>query len=295
MYEKEAVRRRRAVLVGLVLASLALLTFFFGDSVPSGLRAVQRGVQVVFSPIEEGASRALKPFRDVAGWTGDVWEAKSENDRLTGEVSDLRRDLARAETDRRDLEQLRALARLPRRDGYPGGTDPVTARVIARSPTVWYSKVKIDRGTGDGVENDQPVVTGDGLVGKVSQVTGGSAVVTLITDDSSSVSAQVMPDGSGGVVKPETGKPEDLLLDFIQRGRKIRKGAVVVTSGNTSSDLESLFPRGIPIGRVRRVDPNEVALYQRIHITPFADTRRMDFVQVLTKRPRAEGTEVSAR
>jgi rod shape-determining protein MreC len=295
VYEKEAVRRRRAVLIGLVLASLGLLTFFFGDSVPSGLRAVQRGVQVVFSPIEEGASRALKPFRDLAGWTGDVWEAKAENDRLIGEVAHLRRDLARAETDRRDLEQLRALVRLPRRGGYPGDTNPVTARVIARSPTVWYSKVKIDKGSGDGIRNDQPVVTGDGLVGRISQVTGGSAVVTLITDDSSAVSAQVMPDGSGGVVKPETGKPEDLLLDFIQRGRKIRKGAVVVTSGSTSSDLESLFPRGIPIGRVRRVDPNEVTLYQRIHITPFADTRRMDFVQVLTQRPRSEGTEVSAR
>ncbi len=295
MYEKGAVRRRQAVLVVLVLASLGLLTFFFGDSVPGGLRAVQRGVQVVFSPIEEGASRALKPFRDLAGWTGDVVDAKSENERLVGEVSGLRRQLARVQTDRRELEQLRDFAGLPRRSGYPDGLNPVTARVIARSPTVWYSKVKINQGTGDGVEVDQPVITGDGLVGRVSQATGGSAVVTLITDDASSVSAQVMPDGSGGVVKPETGKPDDLLLDFVQRGRKIKKGAMVVTAGSTSSELESLFPRGIPIGRVRRVDSGEVELYQRVHITPFADARRMDMVQVLTRRPPPREAEMSAR
>ncbi len=64
------------------------------------------------------------------------------------------------------------------------------------------------------------------------------------------------------------------------------EGTTVVTSGFTSSRVESLFPRGIPIGRVTHADLNEIELYQRVHIRPFADLRRMDFVQVLTARGR---------
>jgi rod shape-determining protein MreC len=58
----------------------------------------------------------------------------------------------------------------------------------------------------------------------------------------------------------------------------------VNTSGFTSSRLESLFPRGIPIGRVSKVDFNELETYQRVHVKPFADLRQIDIVQVLTRR-----------
>ena len=68
----------------------------------------------------------------------------------------------------------------------------------------------------------------------------------------------------------------------------------MVTSGFTSSRVESLFPRGIPIGRVTKVDLDEVELYQRVHIKPFADLRRLDYVQVLTKRPTTEQAGVLA-
>ena len=67
----------------------------------------------------------------------------------------------------------------------------------------------------------------------------------------------------------------------------MRKGATVVTSGWRSSRLESLFPRGIPIGRVTRVDSDERELYQRVHLRPFADLRELDVVEVLTRRPAA--------
>ena len=80
----------------------------------------------------------------------------------------------------------------------------MTARVIARSPTVWYSGIKIDKGSSDGIRVNQPVIAAGsdpnsdevgGLVGKVTSVTGGTAEVTLITDASIGVGAQVMPVG----------------------------------------------------------------------------------------------------
>jgi rod shape-determining protein MreC len=97
-----------------------------------------------------------------------------------------------------------------------------------------------------------------------------------------------MPNGATGIVRPEVGNPNDLLLDFVQKGKRITEGTTVVTSGFASDRVHSLFPRGIPIGRVTKVNLDEIDLYQRVHIRPFADLRRTDYVQVLTRRPTAQ-------
>jgi rod shape-determining protein MreC len=288
VFDKRVIRRRRAALAIFLGLSVALVTAYFGESGNGVLHALQRGAQEALAPIETGASRALKPVRDLFGWVGDTVDAKDENEELRNEVEDLRRDLAQAQTAQRDARQLRGLVGLQRQDGFPQGTEPVTARVIARSPTVWYSSLKIDKGSSDGVRVDQPVIAAGGLAGKVTRVTGGNAEVTLITDAESAVSAQVMPEGANGIVKPEVGNPDDLLLDFVERGRRVTEGTTVVTSGFTSERVRSIFPRGIPIGRVTEVDLDEIELYQRVHIKPFADLRRLDFVQVLTRRPQGQ-------
>ena len=285
--DRKTIRRRRAVLAGLVFCSVALLTVWFGEPFGGALHTIQRGAQEVLSPIQTGASRALKPVRDAVAWTGDTIKAKGENERLRDEVGRLRRDLAVAQTTRRDAEQLAGFADIARGEAFPSNAEPVTARVIARSPTVWWSSVQINKGSGDGIRVDQPVITGDGLAGKVTSTTGGTATVRLITDERSSVSAQVMPAGADGIVRPEVGNPNDLLLDFVEKGSRIKAGQTVVTSGFAASrGLESLFPRGIPVGRVKKVDHSELDIYQTLHIEPFAELKRMDFVQVLTA-PRA--------
>jgi len=290
MYDRKVVRRRRAALAVFVALSVAILTAYFGESGGGFLHTFQRGAQEAFAPIETGAGRALKPVRDLFGWAGDTFEAKDENDELRAEVERLRRALAGAETARRDAAELKSLVGLGRQEGFPQGTEPVTARVIARSPTVWYSSVKIDKGSSDGVEVDQPVIApGGGLAGKVTSVTGGNAVVTLITDVSVGVGAQVMPAGAAGVVRPEVGDPRDLLLDLVHGGR-VTDNAIVVTSGFRTDEGESLFPRGIPIGEVTKVDLDEVEIYQRVHLRPYADLRDMDIVQVLTRKPPAAQT-----
>ncbi|MBX5469089.1 MAG: rod shape-determining protein MreC [Thermoleophilaceae bacterium] len=280
MYDRKVVRRRRAVLATFVGLSLALLTVYFGESAGGALHAIQRGAQAVFSPVEAGVSKVLKPFRDIAGWTGDVLHAQGENKTLRKELAELRLQASQGQLAQRDAAELRGLLGLPRSDGFPV-TRRVTARITARSPQVWYSTVQIDKGRSDGIRVNQPVLAANGLAGKITQVGGGSAQVTLITDGSSNVSAMVVPDGASGIVRPEVGNPNDLLLDYIQKGRDIKRGETVVTSGFASSKLESLFPRGIPIGRVTRVEPGELDLYRRVHITPFADLRRMNYVQVI--------------
>ena len=298
MHDRKAIRRRRAGFAVFLALSIAILTAYFGESGGGFFHALQRGAQETFAPIETGANRALKPVRDLFGWIGDTVDAKDKNERLEREVEELRSELAKSRTAQRDARQLRGLVGLHDEQGFPEGTRPVAARVIARSSNVWYSSIKIDKGSSDGVRIDQPVIaasSGDagpmdgGLAGKITRVTDGNAEVTLITDASIGVGAQVMPAGAAGVVRPEVGDPRDLLLDLVHGGR-VTNNAIVVTSGFKTAVGDSLFPRGIPIGRVTDVDLGEVEIYQRVHLRPFADLRRIDIVQVLTRKPRGTQT-----
>lgn len=293
MFDSKVIRRRRAALAVFVVLSIGMLTAYFGESGGGVLHTFQRGAQEAFAPLETGASRALKPVRDLFGWFGDTWEAKGENEELRDEVAELRERLAAAGTARRDARELRGLIGLTEADTFPEGTEEVGARVILRSPTVWYSTIKIDKGSGDGLREDQPVIADGGLIGKLTNVTGGTSEVTLITDASSAVSAQVNPNGATGVVRPVVGDPNDLLLDLIPRGRRVTEGTDVVTSGFASDRFQSLYPRGIPIGRVKEVDVAELEELQRVHIEPFADIRAVDYVQVLTDR--GAGTQAVVR
>jgi rod shape-determining protein MreC len=284
MYDRKVVRRRRAALAVFVVLSIAILTAYFGESSGGLFHTLQRGAQEAVAPVETGASRALKPVRDFFGWAGDTIDAKDQNADLKKEVQQLRGQLAQAETGLRDAGQLKALDSLRSENYFPQSTAPVTARVIARSATVWYSTLKIDKGSDDGLRVNQPVIAAGGLIGKLTSVTGGTSEVRLITDGQSVVSAQVFPAGVTGVVRPEVGNPEDLLLEHVESGRRVTENTLVITSGFTSSKTESLFPRGIPIGRVTKVDLDELETYQRVHVKPFADLRRIDVVQVLTRR-----------
>jgi rod shape-determining protein MreC len=283
VYDKQVVRRRRAVLALLVGLSIIMLTGYFGESTGGPLHRFQSGVQTIFSPIEAGASRAFQPIRNLAGWFGDVFDAKGENKKLKSDLADARTELAKTQTLVRDDAQLRKLVGLDEQIGIPEG-DRVTGRVISKSPTAWYSTVQIDVGSGDDVKVDQPVIDGDGLVGKVTQVTGGTATVTLMTDSSSSVSAMIAPDGAQGQVQPSVGDPEQMTLQFLQKGYTIKEGEKVVTSGFTSGKLDSIYPRGIPIGEVTNVKSDDLELYRQVRVKPYVDFKRLDYIQVITTK-----------
>jgi rod shape-determining protein MreC len=287
VYRKQ-VRRRRAVLVLLIVAALVLLSTQFSERESGPLHSMQRAVASVFGPMEEGATRALKPARDLVDWFDETFNARGENDDLRSEVQDLRTQVARAQSAEGENEQLRKLLGLDRQ-GTLAGYTPVTARVIGRSPTVWYSTVTIDKGSTAGVKVNDPVVTGDGLAGRITDVTGGTAEVTLVTDNRSAVSARVLPAGPDGVAEPEVGNPSDLLLDFIDKDQAIHQGQMVVTAGWSNGTISSAYPPGIPIGKISDTAVGEQQTFQRVHVTPFADIRGLDFVQVATGGPKRPG------
>ncbi len=287
MYDK-TVRRRRAALLLLVACSLILLTAYFGESSGGALHGVQRGTSAVLNPVQEGASRALKPVRDLFGWFGDTLAAKGQVAELRAERDRLRTEALRNESLLRDNKRLSSLLEL---DGALGldAMAPKTGRVIFQSPTVWYATIRVDKGSDDGVRVGHPVINEEALIGRVTQVFGGSAQVTLITDTTMKVPARAGPRAVFGIVEPSSaGNPTDLVMRFAPPGARLSPGDRVLTRGTEPEDRrESLYPAGLPIGEITHI-VNEGTDTQQIHLRPFADMRSLDFVQILT-RPRGSG------
>jgi rod shape-determining protein MreC len=283
VYDK-TVRRRRAVLGLLVASSLILLTAYFGESAGGGLHSIQRGVLDVVSPVQEGASRVLKPVRDLFGWAGDTLDAKGQLKDVRKERDALRQELVQTQGKLRESAQLRDQQVLNSEHDLTDNA-PVRARVIAKDPNLWFDQVTIDQGTSSGIQRDQAVVNGQGLVGRVTFVSGSTAIVTLITNHTTKIGGTVSESGIQGLVEVEQGHPTDLVLNNLSSKDELSGGQLVVTSGTTSTVGRdpSPYPRDIPIGRITRVD--DVGTDdQQAHLAPFADLRRLDLVEVLTKR-----------
>ena len=277
MYRKQ-VRRRRAILALLILGSFALLTITYGQ----GSNGLQLGVSTIFSPFQSVADRALKPARDLVNWFDETFDAKGENSKLQAEVETLRAQAVGAKAATAENKQMKKLLELNESGDIPGGYETVAGHVIARSPTVWYADVTIDVGSGDGVAAGDPVVNGDGLVGTVTAVTGGSAQVELIADGQSAVSAKVVPGGAQGLIRAEVGNPGALILDFIDTEELVHKGQDVVSAGWRAQGISSGYPPNLPIGEITKASIERQEAQQQVRVRPFADLRNLDLVEVLT-------------
>jgi rod shape-determining protein MreC len=277
VYDK-TVRRRRALLVLLVVLSLLLLTAYFGESPNGRLHGVQRGFLTVVSPLQDGANSALKPVRNLFGWFGATLHAKSQLSQARRQAERLRRELVADQAEKRGYRQLLALYHLDQLS--VGAYHPVTATVVGKTPNIWYSTVNIDEGSSKGIRVNDPVVNGEGLVGKVATVVSDGAQVDLITDSSMGVSARIGSSNATGILEPKVGDPQDLLLQYLPANSQALPQEYVVTSGTVASPDESLYPPGIVIGQVTSV--NEESAYKSVNVQPAVNLRNLDVVQVLT-------------
>jgi rod shape-determining protein MreC len=279
------------VLVVLVVISLLLLTDYFGESSSSPLHRVQRGIVAVLSPVQSGASTVFSPVSDVANWVSTTLHAKTQRDQLKRQLQAADQQLANYKTQAVQnayLSKQLHLAQSVGLDRY----NPVAANVIGRDPSLWYQTVEVDAGSGDGVSINDPVTGDGGLVGKVTEVTGSSSIVTLITNASSNeqfgVTATVAdpPIGDTGVLEPAVGNPNQMVLQDLPNRAQITPGMQVVTAGYkdpSNPQLDSLYPPGILIGTVAGFDPNELLNSGQVPVTPTANVRTFTSVQILTK------------
>jgi rod shape-determining protein MreC len=274
---RRRVLQRRLVAVVLVLLSLGLLTLYFREADNGFVHGVQDGALRVVSPLQEGSARAIEPFRDGWNWVADLFHAKSENERLENEVDTLRAAVAEELATRAENDELRALLEMQRARIFPDDVEFITARVIARSTTAWYSTVTIDIGSDDGVRRFDAVVNGQGLVGRVESVNATASQVQLLTDQQSYVDAMVVPSQAEGLAAGSvTGS---MSLQYVDKSEAVKKGQFVVTSGREGS----IFVRGIPIGEIESVGAQEVELYQNVTLRPAVDFRKLDIVMVVRR------------
>jgi rod shape-determining protein MreC len=267
------------VLALLIVGSFALLTITYGQ----GSNGVQRGVTAVFSPISSILDRALKPARDLINWVDETFDARGRNHKLEEELEVARKQAVGGKAALAENAEYRALLKLDKSGAIPSGYETVTGRVIGLSPTVWFSDVMIDVGSGDGVGLNDPVVNGQGLVGQVTAVTGSTSKVRLISDHSSAVAVRVVPTGIQGIVKPTVGEPNRLVLSFLNSDKHVHKGESVVTAGwHDGEGIESHFPPNIPVGELIKASIFEQEAQERANVRPYAELRNLNTLQVLT-------------
>ena len=176
-------------------------------------------------------------------------------------------------------ERLRKLFKLQQEMEEP----LVAAQVVGKDPSPWFQSVLLDKGRDDGVEEGQPVINPEGIVGIVVEATSHFAKVMLITDPNSAVDAIIQKSRARGII--EGGASGFCVLNFVLRKHEVAEGDAVVSSG-----MDGVFPKGLPIGKVAAIVKREAGIFQEVSVIPYVDFERLEEVLVV---PRSQGEKPS--
>ena len=275
---------RRAIVVGLVIVALALVTISFRSPTSGALHDVQGAGSTALRPFQIGATRIAQPFRDGYDWVASVSSAKSENAHLKRELRELRLEAIHNRASALKAQQLQRLLHFKQGATFPNDFRAVNAEVTSFPSNAFTHSLEIAAGSSAGVRLNSPVVSGDGLVGIVSDVQPQAAVVTLLTDPSTFVAARDIQTQVRGMV--HTGPGGTLILDQVPKQLRVKEGDVLVTDGTHNARYRDLYPYGIPIGRVNSVNATDTATFLQVQVQPFANLGSLDAVAVLVpKKP----------
>ncbi len=275
---------RRVVLTVLVLGALALLTISFRSPTAGALHDAQGLLSSGLRPFQTAAGRVARPFRDAYDYVDGLASAKSENARLRREVRQLRSEELANKALAAKAAALESLLKYEQGNTYPKGYRPVNAAVISFPGGPFTQQIAIDAGSRQGIRLNTPVVSGDGLIGRVTNVFSRSSVVTLLTDSNSYVSARDLQTGVRGLIRH--GQGNTLILDQVAKQVVVTKGDELVTDGTRDPRYPDLYPYGIPIGKVSSVGIQDTASFLQVQVQPYASLGSLDSVAALvaTKR-----------
>lgn len=247
----------RARLAFFSFLAVALLVV---DSRVKALETIRLGVGVVLYPIQQ----ALLVPRDVVARVGDYFTTVAnltrENDALKRAALEHALLVQQAQNLAAENAQLRRLAGLRERLG----ASAVTAQVLYESRDRFTSKIVLDRGAQDGIVAGSPVLDGVGVVGQVTRVFALTAEVTLLTDKDQVIPVQILRNGLRGVAYGGV-DAGSLELRFMPANADIVQGDQVVTSG-----LDGVYPPGLPVAIVARVERNVKDQFARVVLAPSA-------------------------
>jgi rod shape-determining protein MreC len=237
--------------------------------------------QLKYEPVGAALMWVLRPLQmaahGTANWVVGIQENyltmtgfKAENERLRRRIQELeveRHRLLEADAVNRKLQQL-----LEFRSQLP--SKAVTASIIANSASSWFQGCILDKGSADGVQKDMAVVTPLGVVGKVVSVTKRSAKVILLTDANSGIDVLVQRTRSRGIVSGSL--DNGTVLKYMKRSEDVQVGDRLITSG-----VDGVFPKGLMVGTVIKVNKQHLGLFQSVEVLPAVQSSRVEEVLVV--------------
>jgi rod shape-determining protein MreC len=263
----------------LVLAALTLLTISFRSPTSGALHDLQGAGSSALRPFQIAASRVAQPFRDAYNYFDGLANAKSENAKLKKELAEAR------SAEILNLEKVQQFPQIARAAHYaegptfPNGYRSVTGRVISASSSPFARSLVITAGSNLGIQTESPVVSGNDLVGLVSNVFPDTAVVTLLSDPQTIVPAVDLETNARGVV--HTNGAGGLSLDQVAKQLPVAAGNHIVTLGTIDPRYPDLYPYGIPIGRVTSAHATDTSSFLQVELQPYVDLSSLQAVSVL--------------
>ena len=270
---------RRLVLAVLVLVALALLTISFRSPTAGALHDLQGYGASALRPFQIAATRVARPFRDAYNYLDGLTSAKSQNSKLEAEVQRYRAEALRNAAAVKQNDELQALLKFEQGSRYPQDYRAVNASVVSFPSGTYSHQIVIDAGKDSGIHLNTPVVSADGLVGKVTQVGPSTAVVTLLTDPDSAVPARDLKTKVSGLLRH--GQGSTLILDRVAKEQIVDKGDWIVTRGTVDRRYPDEYPYGIPIGRVVSVGTSDIASFLTVEVQPLAKLDSLEVVAAL--------------
>lgn len=262
-------KRQRSILLAalLLIGALALLTY--GLSRPSETGVLRKLVLGVAAPVQHLLNVPLQGLNNV--WKRYLFLVglEEENRRLHREKDRLGEQLNRYREGYLESQRLQKLLEL--KDAFPRRT--VVARVIDRGRVSLFKTLLIDKGTAEGLRVGLPVLSDQGIVGRVIETSWYASRILLVIDENSNIDALIQRTRAPGIL--QGAYPEGAYLKYVSRTEEVRVGDPIITSG-----MAGVFPKGLPLGVVRAVFPSEGGLFQRIEVKPMVDFGKLEEVVV---------------
>lgn len=279
-------RRTRTVLGALLLVALTLITVDYRGGDHSPLRGLRGFGAAIFGPIERVSASIVRPIGSTVDAITDAPGERRRADRLARENQQLREQVRAA---RQDRDRAGQLGRLLRSAGI-GGYKIVSGQVISVGQG-FEDTVTIDIGGSSGVQKDMTVMTGDGLVGRVTRVGPQTATVLLATDAASAVGSRVEDSKEIGIAQGVgrrglgSGGANPIRLQLLDVNAVLRPGQRIVTLG---SQGERPYVPGVPIGTVEKVEKTDGSITRTAYIRPFVQFTSLDVVGVVVAPPKED-------
>jgi rod shape-determining protein MreC len=258
----------------IALCAIGLVVLAMMNLPDSASLRVKGAVRDGISPLQAVLRGGVRELQDIFRYIRGVGDMALENRALSEEIVYLRGEMRMARELERDNQMLRDLLGFVRR--FPNRL--ISCEVIGRDSTGWWQTARLDKGVAAGVAEGRAVMTPDGLIGRTVAVSDLTADVLLLSDPSCKVSVRLARTGTFGVVAGLGAKPGEqpaCRMDYISQLADVQEGDEVVTSG-----MGGLFPKGLLVGRVRRVALDPAGLYQTAWIDSVANLGELEYAFV---------------